>query len=58
MTLIIAIHNYVHCTIEYTTCTFKFMSIDVHPMVLKAHQLKFQVQHEEPNEMKVLSSNR
>lgn len=39
MTLIIATHNYVHCTIEYTTCTCKFMSIDVHPMVLKAHQL-------------------
>ena len=39
MTLIIATHNYVHCTIDYTTCTCKFMSIDVHPMVLKAHQL-------------------
>lgn len=33
------IHNYVHCTIEYKTCTCKFMSIDVHPMVLNAHQL-------------------
>lgn len=39
MNLIIAIQNYVHCTIEYTTCTCKFMSIDVHPTFLNAHQL-------------------